>query len=289
MKFLLTALSMIFGVSVAQAQTNFKYYGMTTANSPSTKVTEALIEKLKGTYTIDWKQNAGCAIKTQVEKDTDPIFVEFAPGQYWMSLYDGNKNCVFDIEKIRYLAIIENSYSICVRADSTIGSMKDVMSLPNVGIAYATGTPAKPMIESINKNYNTSIKPVLVTNSNAALTALLSKDVDVAYMISTVTIPQVAQNTIKCIATTESGKDNSLDKQLTKVNPAITTFNTQYVIGLKNVDDKRFKEISAEMNKVLASIQLPSNAIVTSLANSSEKDLTAKVNKITKDLYEATK
>lgn len=288
MKKIITALfASIFATSV-QAQPTFTYYMMTTSNSPSIKVTETLVDKLKQSYNIDWKPNAGCAIKNQVEKDTNPMFVEFVPGQYWMSLYEGNKNCVFDIEKIRYLMIVENSYAFCVRKDSDLNSVQDLLSKEN-NVAYPTGVPVKPLIEQMNKQYDAKLKPVMVTNSNSAVTALLAKDVNVAFIVNTAAAAQLSQGTVKCIGTTESNQDHSLDKTLTKISPAITQYHVQYVIGLKNVDDAKFKEISAELTKILSTTQLPNTVRVTSLNNSSEADLTRKVHKITKDLYEATK
>lgn len=287
-KIFITLSAMILSLATAHAE-SFTYYMMTTANSPSIKITEPLINKLRESYTIDWKQNAGCAVKTQVERETNPIFVELVTGQMWMSLNEKNTNCVIDISKIRWVMVTETAYKFCVRADSTIKTFKDLVDLKDARVAYATGTVGKPLIESLNKDLNASWRSILLTNSNAMLTALMAKDIDAAMLNIVASDPQESSNNIRCLATTEVGKENSLSKISPKTNPLLSKWALGYAVGLKNVSDQQYLKISNELKSLLPRVEMPKNVSVTSIANTLEKELRDKVNDATINLHEATK
>jgi tripartite-type tricarboxylate transporter receptor subunit TctC len=289
MKHIVIALSLILGLTSAHAKDKFTYYMMTNTNSPSMKVTEPFVERLRDFYEIDWKPNVGCNAKNQVERETNPIFVELVTGQYWMSLHDGNKNCVIDLDQYKWLMIYETAYKVCVRNDSEINSFNDLIKNKNHKIAYATGTVSKLIIESINKDFDTSFKPILLRTSNDILTAMLSKDVDVGILNILTADPQQASNNIKCFATTEKNKETSLSKLAPKMNPLLSTFSLGYAVGVKNVSDDQFKNIQSTLISVLEKTVLPKNINIISIKDMSEKDLRSKVNDATVNLYEATK
>lgn len=289
MKKFITTVFFLLTTSFATAQEKFTYYMMTTSNSPMMRISEPLVTKLRETYDIDWKQNVGCSVKNQVDKETKPIFVELVTGQYWMSLYEGNNNCTINMTNMRWILFTDTAYKICVKADSTVNSWKDLSEFKEAKVAYTTGTVGKPLIESLNKNLGTTFKPVLLTNSNAALTSLLAKDIDAAFLNVLAADPQLLQGNIKCIATTEKNKNNSLSKISPKSNPLLTEFQLGYALGVKNVTEEQYQKISAEIKNVLPSIKIPENVSVYSLRDLTERDLQGKVNDATINLYEATK
>lgn len=289
MKKFISVLCLMLSTSVASAQEKFTYYMMSTSNSPMIKITEPLVTKLRETYEIDWKQNVGCSVKTQVDKETKPIFVELVTGQYWMSLYEGNNNCTIDLTKIRWVMFTDTAYKLCVKADSPVNNWQDLAATKEAKIAYTTGTVGKPLLESLNKDLGTTYKPVLLTNSNAALTALLAKDIDAALLNVLAADPQLSQGNIKCVATTERDKPTSLRKISPKSNPLLTEFQLGYALGVKNITDEQFNKISSEVKNVLPTVKMPENVAVYSLRTMSEKDLRNKVDDATVNLYAATK
>lgn len=288
MKKFITVCLMLASTELA-AQEKFTYYMMTTSNSPSIKITEPLVTKLKEAYEIDWKQNVGCAVKSQVDKETRPIFVELVTGQYWMSLYENNHNCTIDMSKIRWIMLVDTNYKVCVKADSNIRTWQDLSKATDVRFAYTTGTIGKPLIESLNKDQGSSFRPVLLTNSNAALTALLAKDVDVAFLNVIAADPQLDQSNIRCIATTEKNKETSLAALSPKTNKLLTEFALGYAVGVKNVSDAQFDKIIKELKTLLPSVIMPNNVKVSNINDLGEKVLRDKVNDATINLYEATK
>lgn len=282
-------IALFSSLSLSHAKDKFTYYMMTTSNSPSIKITEPLITRLRESYDIDWKQNVGCAAKTSVDKESQPIFVELVTGQYWMSLYEKNTNCIIDMSKIRWIMVVDTAYKICVKADSTVQSWKDLVEKKDQRFAYTTGTVGKPLIESINRDLSTDFRPVILTNSNAALTALLARDIEVAFLNVLAADPQVSQGNIRCLATTEKNKENSLSQLSLKTNKLLSEFVLGYAIGVKNVTEEQFSNISREMRSLLPSVTMPGNVTVTSIVSMPEKDLRNKVNDATINLYEATK
>jgi tripartite-type tricarboxylate transporter receptor subunit TctC len=288
MKTLIFTFLLLFNTGLA-AQEKFTYYMMTTSNSPSMKITEPLVNKLREIYEIDWKQNVGCAVKSQVDKETRPIFVELVTGQYWMSLYEKNNNCIIDMSKIRWIMLVDTTYKVCVKVDSNITDWNDLLKTNDARFAYTTGTVGKPLLESLNKDLNAAFRPVILTNSNAALTALLAKDVDVAFLNVLAADTQISQGNIRCIATTEKDKENSLSTLSPKTNKLLTNFALGYAIGVKNVTDDQFKKIVDEMKILLPNAKIPNNVKVSSIKDMSEKELRSKVDDATINLYEATK
>jgi len=289
MKKFIIALFALISFPALAAQEKFTYYMMTTSNSPSIKITEPLITKLKETYDIDWKQNVGCAAKTQVDRDPNPIFVELVTGQYWMSLFENNTNCIIDMSKIKWVLLAETAYKVCVKNDSPVNNWEQLTKLTDTKFGYTSGTIGKPLIESLGKDNNATFRPVMLTNSNAALTALLAKDIDVAFLNVLAADPQEAQGNIKCVATTEKNNEKSLSKFSPKTNKLMTEWSLTYAVGLKNVNDQQYTKIVNELKNTLPKVEMPKNVQVHSIVNMTEKDLQNKVNDATVNLYAATK
>lgn len=288
MKQLLLALFALTAATVAKAE-EFTYYMMTTANSPQIKFTEAMVSKLRETYKIDWKQNVGCAVRNQVNKETKPIFIEFVTGQMWMSLQDGNTNCVIDLDNIRWLMISDTPYRVCVKSTSNINNFQELVAAKNIKFGYATGTIGKSLIESINKDLGSTWQPVISTNSNSILTALLANDIDASILFSVVADAQIASGNIRCFATTEKDQPNSLSKLSPKTNKKLSEWSLSIPLGVKNVSNEQFNKIAADIKTTLAKAELPKNVTIYSLQNMSENQLKEKVLDATIRLYEVTK
>ena len=193
------------------------------------------------------------------------------------------------MSKIRWIMLVDTNYKVCVKADSNIRTWQDLSKATDVRFAYTTGTIGKPLIESLNKDQGSSFRSVLLTNSNAALTALLAKDVDVAFLNVIAADPQLDQGNIRCIATTEKNKESSLAALSPKTNKLLTEFALGYAVGVKNVSDVQFDKITKELKTLLPSVTMPNNVKVSNINDLGEKVLRDKVNDATINLYEATK
>jgi tripartite-type tricarboxylate transporter receptor subunit TctC len=288
MKRTILALLGLVAATTAKAE-ELTYYMMTTANSPLMKITEPMITKLRENYTIDWKQNAGCAVRNQVNKETKPIFVELVTGQMWMSLQDGNNNCVIELDKIRWVMITDTAYKLCVKADNTVQNFNDLVAAKNAKFGYATGTIGKPLIEGLNKDIGSSWSPIILTNSNSLLTALMAKDVDAAMLNIVTADAQVAAGNLRCVATTQRDQETSLSKLSPKTNKILTEWTLSFALGLKNVNDQQYAKISENIKATLPKVEMPKNVIVTSIIDTKEEILKKKVEDATINLYAITK
>lgn len=250
MKYLKFLFSMLFfstlsvsAIVAARAET-ITFYHMFSKNTPSLPQTKILVESFEKNYKIDFTQGQGCAVKDRFNKENGPALVEMVTGRYWFSLQQKDGLCDIDIKPVRWLGYQKYYYNICVRSDSGIANIKDLLqSNKIINGSFASGSHGGHLFNEINKSYGTKIKSIEYKNSGAAALALVSKDVELAVILDFVADKQEKMGNMRCLVKGQPGQDLSGSKTLPKLPTVMTEAPNIFGLGVKNVTDQQYLQL----------------------------------------------
>lgn len=243
--------------SLASANEPIQYYSLTSATTPHLSITDSWIADMRRSFKIDWYSGLSCGGKTAYQNDKRPKMIEFVSGRFWQSLDEDNTNCTVDLDSIRYISILEYTYDICVSHDSKLKSLQDIIMAPRVTMSFGSGTALHKWASEVNRLYGANIKPVVFKASGAAMLGALAGDTDFAFVASLVADQNTKSGKARCFATTMSGKSNSLEKILPKVDPLLNGHVNLFPLAASGVDEQTLAMARKSVSTISKTASLP--------------------------------
>jgi len=274
----------------ATAQEAIQYYSLTSATTPHLSVTDSWISDMRKTIKVEWYAGLSCGGKTAYQNDKRPKMVEFVSGRYWQSLDENNTSCTMDLNGMRYISMLEYTYEVCVPSNSPFKSIQDIVSAPKATMAYGSGTALHKRAAEANRLYGANIRPVVFKASGDAMLATLAGDTDFAFVASLVADQNVKSGKARCFATTLSGKENSLDKLLPKVDPALNRHVNLFPVAAVGIDEKTLEVARKSIVAVSKNNTLPPGVSIFVAQNLKDEDaIKIRVEQQINGLYNITK
>lgn len=287
-KILASILLLLSGTAWA---TDMTYYHMFSKNTPSLAITGVIVDHISKKYPVNFLGGIACNSKRKIDQDTNPALIEIPSGRYWYSLHAKDELCDINLNQIRWLGAQSYSYNLCVKEDSDIKHVNDLVGRKNLRGSYASGSHGGHLYDTIHQHYDIKIKGIEYANSNAAALALLSNDVQIAMLLSLVSDRQENLKHIRCIASGDSKDEKSMARLFPKIPKEITLAKQIFILGVKNVTDDQYKNLVSIVNhaKIEIDQKMPGNIFVPVTDNKSEKSLDAEFRLSVFGLYGVTK
>ena len=289
MRRLLASMLLLTCSSVMAFESTF--YHMFSKNTPSLPQTQILVDTMAPVSRIDFRQGQSCTVKSRFDQDRKPALIEIPTGRYWQSLQLQDGLCDIDLGPVRWLGMQIFYYDICVRHDSKINSMEDLIKHIGTKASFASGSHGGHWFMLFNKHYGTHVKSIEYPNSGAAALAVVSGDVEVAMISDLVASRQVALKNMRCLGTSQPGQSNSLSKLLPRIPTPVNEAPQIFALGVKNVSDGQYQSLikAIQQGKQQLDSKFPDNRFQTVGASLTENSMNQQIKMSIFGLYEFTK
>lgn len=231
---------------------NIVLYELNSVGNPATPITQQWIGAVNKTnFSIEYRAGLGCAGRNSFVNDTRPSMAIVFAGRIWGSLDRGEDTCVIDINQFEPISVYEYYNKICTSADSNLSlvDLLDKNKKLKIGI-QAVANPHQYWVDDLNRQYGTNHRTVTsYTNSGDVSRGVLSRDVDFGIFSGITAAALLETKKIKCIATTDSSKENSFVKLFPKINKVLNGYNGSYIVLAKNLSDNEIKKIRQIVNE----------------------------------------
>lgn len=271
--------SMMIGTAVWAQEV--PYYSLTNPDSPHLGITEKWIQGLESQIRFDWRKGLGCGGKIHVEKNQNTFLVEILSGRMWQSLDAGDTNCLIDTKRLEILSAFQYPYDICVASDSPIKNMQDFLNSPNAKIGWPSGTVFEKWITEYQMHYNQGARPVPYRSSPQVILGILARDVDAGIVATMSAEQQMANGTLRCLATTAPDRAANFNNFTPKINRAFNDFQQIFFLLGHNLSPDQSRMIRNSINHSVTAIKMPESITLSVVGHHITKEqATAMMNSV---------